>query len=196
MKSLALTLVFFISSQVWAISDFDRAVLFGANLYSMGTYIAQMEGEIARIKLSYEMKTAEFQKKLELDYQAYLKDTLIAELEYLKNQKAKYSEIYSSLQKRNAGFNEIIDLTQSVFKGLLTKEALLNELQRLNEVYPGIEFGTADLENLPSAHYETVVSNAIRLFANSKGLESEVSDQISLIELRISGAELQLKGLP
>jgi hypothetical protein len=206
MKSLFLTLVFFLNTQAWAISDFDRAILFGANAVSMGTYIAQMEGEIAKIKLNYEKKAAEFQRSLETDYQAYLKETLKSELEYLKNQKAEYSKLYLSLQNRNAGFNKIVDLANAIYKGLLTRDSILVELKRLNEAYPGAEsewldllqksFGSADSENLMAAQYEVVRTNATRLYADSKGLEIVLEDQISLMDLRISNTAKQLKDLP
>jgi hypothetical protein len=205
MKSLVLTLLFFVTTPAWAMSDFDRAVLFGANLYSMGTYIARMEGEIARIKLDYEKQTAEFQQNLEKDYQVYLKETLNSELEYLKSQKAEYTQLSMSLKMRNRGFGKIIELANSVYKGLLSKESLLVELRKLNEAYPGAEadwmdlmlksFGTADVENISAARYEGVLRNAIRLYAGSKALESDLNEQIAFTDLRISSTESQLKDL-
>lgn len=193
MKNIFFTLVFLVTPPTFAISDFDRAVLFGANAYSMGTFIAQMEGEIARIKLNYEKKTAEFQQNLEKDYQAYLKECLRTEIEYLKNQHAEYTRLYSSLQVRNLGFSKIVDIATAAYKGLLSKESLLDELQRLNEDYPDAEW-TEILRKADS--FELVLSQAIRLYADSKAVEGDIEEQISFAIARITNAERQLKDLP
>lgn len=206
MKNVFLVLLFFTSSRAMALSDFDRAVLFASNGYSMGTYIAQMEGEIARIKLNYAKRFAEFQKDLETDYQVQLKESLQVEIETLQAEKNEYAAMLLSTQTRIEGFSKIVELTKKVYQGRIKTESLLAELQNLNEVYPNTSTDLVELmqktqnseesKNLTSANYENIFFRSLRQLTDIKLLEKELKTQIEFIQLKIDSFETELKALP
>lgn len=206
MKTLVLTLLLVTGTRAMALSDFDRAVLFASNGVSMGTYIAQMEGEIARIKLNYEKKFAEFQRNQETDYQSYLKESLKIEIEYLNSQKSEYVNLLESTQKRNEGFDKVVELTQAVYKRRLQKEAFLEQLQKLNEVYPDSAADWLDLmqrslenagsENLSAEQYEQIFFRTLFVQSEAQAVTRDIKNQINSLEIQIIKTETELKALP
>lgn len=205
MKTLFFSILL-LSSPGYALSDLDRGILYGANAASMGTYIAQMEGEIERIKLNYEKQAAEFKLKLEQDNQVYLKEMLNDELELLLMQKNTYEQLCLTLHKRNEGFDKVVSLSSQLYKGLITQESLIAELKKLNDSFPGIEKDWIDLlessvgdngsKDLSADKYESVLMSAIRIFSESTSLEKELNDQISYLTAKAANVELHLKELP
>lgn len=189
-----------------ALSDFDRLVLFASNGVSMGTYIAQMEGEIARIKLNYEKKFAELQKTMEVDYQAYLKKSLTSELTYLNSQKKEYTSLLASVKKRNEGFSQFIELSKTIYQGRIKKEALLEQLKQLNQVYPDASkdwielmqksLEQADGENISAAQYEQIYSRSLFVQSEATAMEKELINQIDFLDLQIQRTDTELKALP
>lgn len=207
MKTFVLTLLLLLTSnQAMALSDFDRLVLFASNGVSMGTYIAQMEGEIARIKLNYEKKFAELQKTMEVDYQAYLKKSLTSELTYLNSQKKEYTSLLASVKKRNEGFSQFIELSKTIYQGRIKKEALLEQLKQLNQVYPDASkdwielmqksLEQADGENISAAQYEQIYSRSLFVQSEATAMEKELINQIDFLDLQIQRTDTELKALP
>ncbi|MFM6927351.1 MAG: hypothetical protein ACKOX6_02760 [Bdellovibrio sp.] len=205
MKKLLFAVLLF-SSSSYAMSDIERGILFGANAASMGTFIAQMEGEIARIKLNYEKQTAEFKLKLEQDNQAYLKEMLNSEIDYLLKQKNTYEKLCLTLHQRNKAFDQIVSLSSALYKGLIKQEEVIAELKSLNDSFPGIEKEWVDLlansvgndrsKELSPEQYEPILMKAIRLYSESTSLEKELKDQIAYLMIKIASVEVHIKELP
>lgn len=205
MKTL-LFAILLLSSSSYAMGDIERGILFGANAASMGTFIAQMEGEIERIKLNYEKQTAEFKLKLEQDNQAYLKEMLNSEIDYLLEQKSTYEQLCLTLHQRNKAFDQIVSLSSALYKGLIKQEEVIAELKSLNDSFPGIEKEWVDLlansvgnngsKELSPEQYEPVLMKAIRLYSESTSLEKELKDQIAYLMTKVASVEVHLKELP
>lgn len=203
MKKIILILALVGSSLSHAMSDFDRAVLFGANAASMGVYIAQMEAEIAKVQLNYEKQLAEFNLTLEKDHQNSLKKDLEDELGLLERQQLEYSKIFESLKYRNDGFNRILDLLGGVYRGKIKTESILVELDKLNKIYPTshqdfselVQGGLRDIKslNITSDKFEPILANAAFIYANSKAMQEEIAEQISAINTRKLDIKSQLE---
>ncbi|MFM6928774.1 MAG: hypothetical protein ACKOX6_09925 [Bdellovibrio sp.] len=206
MKQFIVLSITLLSLNTFAISDLDRGILFAANAASMGTFIAQMEGEINQLKLNYEKKAAEFKLQLESDYQQNLRASLIVHLNMLKEQKQKLQPILTQMNDRSATFAKVSTLAGDLYQGLLRKEALLSELQKLSEVDPQVKdnwftlinevAGSGDQEMSDSEKYEKAFMVSLKLQAQSEGVRQSLQNQIDSLDSKIGSIEERLLELP
>lgn len=205
MKKLIILCLFFVGSKSFAMVDVERGILFMANYSSLGTYIAQMEGEIAQIKLEYAKKLAETNLAFEQDRQAYLKLYLSRQQAMMKSHRDFLTNQLESLKKRTVQFEIVVQLSQELFRRLLDKESLLEEIQKLNALYPGIqdEWNTfieaaspgKNQESLSSTDLEQILLQAVELNSQALALQTEIEDEITQADADLSRLEKKLEAM-
>ncbi|QDK46622.1 hypothetical protein DOM22_16400 [Bdellovibrio sp. ZAP7] len=202
MKKLIFPLIFpltlLISSRSLAMSDIDRAILFGANAASMGTFIAQMEGEIAMIKLDYEKRFAQFESDLETNRRDLLKQTWQREIDLYRKQQVTYTDLLQKAQLRSKSYDEVVKIVEGLYKGLLKKELIVSEIAKLNEEFPvagkdleeilNSHQGT-DIASLSSDQFEQVLLLALNIRARSSGAEQDLQNEIESLNTKIKTLE-------
>ncbi|WP_432490510.1 hypothetical protein, partial [Flavonifractor plautii] len=82
-----------------------------------------------------------------------------------------YTSLLASVKKRNEGFSQFIELSKTIYQGRIKKEALLEQLKQLNQVYPDASkdwielmqksLEQADGENISAAQYEQIYSRSL-----------------------------------
>ncbi|QLY24815.1 hypothetical protein [Bdellovibrio sp. KM01] len=198
MKKLIFSLTLLISSRSLAMSDIDRAILFGANAASMGTFIAQMEGEIAMIKLNYEKKFAQFQLDMETNRRDLLKQTWQREIDLCRKQQVTYAELLQTAQLRSKSYDEVVKIVEDLYKGLLKKELIVSEIAKLNEEFPVAgkdleeilnSYQGTDIASLSSGQYEQVLLLALNIRARSSGAEQDLQNEIESLNTKIKTLE-------
>lgn len=206
MKQLILISMTFYSLSSFAMSDFERGILFASNAASMGTFIAQMEGEINQLKLNYEKKAAEFKMELETEYQQNLKTSLVAHLNMLKVQKQNYEDILTQVNNRVTTFDKVVTLAGDLYQGLIKKEALLGELQKISETDAQVKdlwfalisevMESGDQGMSDSKKYEQAFMLSLKLQAQSEGVRDSLQNQIDSLDSKIGTIEERLLESP
>ncbi|MGZ3774819.1 MAG: hypothetical protein ACXVCN_13930 [Bdellovibrio sp.] len=203
MKNSIYFLLIFYSSRCFALSDLDRGVMWYANTVSMGTYIASTENKIAEIKMQYAKKLAETQLAYEKDRQAYLKVILQQHQQEAKSRREFLVKELNSIKARNEQFNVTVKVAQDLFRGLLKKEALANEIEHLNSIYPGVQKDWDELmktavaknkmESLSSEDFEVLLLQALDFQSQSSALQSDIEEQIAEVDTDIQSLSEKLK---
>ncbi|MGZ3781402.1 MAG: hypothetical protein ACXVCY_12195 [Pseudobdellovibrionaceae bacterium] len=174
-----------------------------ANTVSMGTYIASTENKIAEIKMQYAKKLAETQLAYEKDRQAYLKVILQQHQQEAKSRREFLVKELNSIKARNEQFNVTVKVAQDLFRGLLKKEALANEIEHLNSIYPGVQKDWDELmktavaknkmESLSSEDFEVLLLQALDFQSQSSALQSDIEEQIAEVDTDIQSLSEKLK---
>lgn len=205
MKRLVLILTMLVSSRSFALGDIDRGILFLANSYSMGTFIAQMEAQMNQIRADYEKKLAETKLALEQDRRTYLKGYWARSLESAIVHRAALDKEYQVLSQRAEQFVLVLNLSESLFQGVLTREALAAEIKRLNEFAPSIQKDWDELVKavsmegntnaLSSAELEQILLQAIELRTQSDELLLAIEESITLTDAEIADFKEKIEAL-
>lgn len=203
MKRLTLILSLLFCSRCFALGDIERGVLFVANSYSMGTFIARMEAQMNQIKADYDKKLAESRLSLEQDRQKYLKAYWGRALEAATVHREFLLREARTLRERSGQFGLVLELSRSLFRGVLTKESLVVEIKKLSEVSNTIQADWDELlqsvtdqkqiGNISSVQAEELLLQAIQLQTHASDLQEQVEEAVSAVDAEIEDLKLKME---
>lgn len=203
MKRMTLILSLLFCSRCFALGDIERGVLFVANSYSMGTFIARMEAQMNQIKADYDKKLAESRLSLEQDRQKYLKAYWARALEAATVHREFLLREARTLRERSGQFGLVLELSRSLFRGVLTKESLVVEIKKLSEVSNTIQADWDELlqsvtdqkqiENISSVQAEELFLQAIQLQTHASDLQEQVEEAVSAVDAEIEDLKLKME---
>ena len=144
----AILIIAFSFSKARAMSDIDKAILYGANASSGGTLLPAMEAEMQKIQLEFEKQKAAFRLNLEKDYRANLESLISSGIVQLHSLLEKSEAQLGLLNEERVSFNQIVTLVNELYDSSVTLVDIQNHLELLSKNIPNrSEEHTSELQS-------------------------------------------------
>lgn len=204
MKYSMFTMLTLISLSSFGLSDLERGALFYSNTYSYGTFLPDMEGRMAQIKLEYEKRKSELKLNFEANLKASQIEQIKAEININKEQIHYFRTERANVEAKLKSFAILVGYAQRLFKGSVARELILEEVEIYaeedesfkkdwNEIL--LESGAQDDRVSLTDKNELIFSTSLEVQSQIEVLQSSIQTQLDSLEMETQQLNEQLKVL-